>query len=770
MFPFRKKKHRNQFLWRVIGVGIVVLIICAAICTFHILDVKTNFEEVTTQNIENHLFVSTENMSEHMNQSMKTLEQAVSVMVKGGEKPEGELIFLVLSEYENINDFSMVVFIDNRGTTYYADGTTKAKGQENIEILDVSENRIMVFDGYDLGDGMGTAMYVVPVIFDGEKLGEIVGLQSMANMLKGYAFEYLNEIGDTFLVDMDGGILVCQSRELKAAADAKQNVFDLLRSITSENEKNMEIIDFMQKELNNYTTSKYTLSIDKSKLYVACQKISGVENFYLVHCYRKTVFNDRVYPVLYRSVGSVFVIVVALLCLLVYMYSCLKKNINTIEKLAYEDPITKGKNLNYFKEKATKIISENKGTAFSIIRFDISNFRYVNESYGHLKADDLLTIVAMEGKKEFKGKELCVRMNADQFVVLIEKQSDYTTKIQEFVDNINIRAIEMGIIFPIKLKCGIYQIRKDDRDINLMIDRANAARRSLGGSEKELVAFYSDKIVSEMRKVDEIESDMEKALMNGEFKVYLQPKWNIEKDELYGAEALVRWLKPDGAMIPPDQFVPVFERNGFIEKLDFYMLTSVCRMMHNLQKAGMPVFPVSVNQSRRLLDNPEYVQHVEEILKRYAVPSKMVELEVTETVFFGEQEKMISIIHELKKQDVLLSMDDFGSGYSSLNLLKDVPFDVLKIDREFFSESVTSKSSTWILQKIIEMAEGLNIRVLCEGVETKEQVELLGKLGCKYVQGYYYSKPLSMGEFLEKYFGDHIELSDDDGEDNTTEE
>ena len=397
------------------------------------------------------------------------------------------------------------------------------------------------------------------------------------------------------------------------------------------------------------------------------------------------------------------------------------------------------------------------------------NFRYINEAYGHFKADDLLTIVAMEGQKEFKGKELCVRMNSDQFVVLIENRDNYNTKLQEFIDNINIRAIEMGIIFPIKLKCGIYQVRQDDRDIDMMIDRANVARRSLDGSEKELIALYSDKIINEMRKVDKIESDMEKALMDGEFKVFLQPKWNIEKDELYGAEALVRWIKPDGSMVYPDQFIPVFEQNGFIEKLDFFMLTSVCKMLHNLQKAGMPVFPVSVNQSRRLWDNPEYVKHVESILKRYEVPNNMVELEVTETVFFGEQEKMISIIRELKQKDVMLSMDDFGSGYSSLNLLKDVPFDVLKIDREFFSESVTSESSTWILQKIIEMAEGLNIKVLCEGVETKEQIELLRKLGCKYVQGYYFSKPLSMAEFLEKYFGDHIELSDDDGEDITTE-
>lgn len=772
MFHTRKKRDRNRFLGRVITIGIIALILCAGICTLHVFDVKTNFEEETRQNIENHLSVSVENMSEHMKQSMDTLNQAVSVMVKSNSRLDEELIFFILTEYRNINDFSIVVFIDNNGTTYHADGSKTPKGDDPVEILDVSENRIMVFSDYDLGDGMGTAMYVVPVMVDGEKLGEIVGVQSMTNMLKGYAFEYLNEIGDTFLVNSAGSILVSQGKEFHLEEFSGNNVFDLLNSIEEDeacSEANEETLDFMISQLTEGGTSKATLHTTQGALYVACEKIQGVENFYLIHCYRESVFNDRVYPVLYRSVAAVVIIIFAMLCLIVYVYWCLKRNIDTIGKLAYEDPITKGKNLNYFTEKAPRIISENKGTPFAIIRFDILNFRYINEAYGHLKADDLLTIVAMEGQKEFKGKELCVRMNADQFVVLIENRESYNTKFQEFIDNINIRAIEMGIIFPIKLKCGIYPVRQDDRDIDMMIDRANVARRSLTGSEKDLIALYSDKIINEMRKVDKIESDMDKALMDGEFKVFLQPKWNIEKDELYGAEALVRWIKKDGTMVYPDQFIPVFEKNGFIEKLDFYMLTSVCRMLHNLHKAGMPVFPVSVNQSRRLWDNPEYVKHVESILNRYEVPNNMVELEVTETVFFGEQEKMISIIRELKQRDVMLSMDDFGSGYSSLNLLKDVPFDILKIDREFFSESVTSESSTWILQKIIEMAEGLNIKVLCEGVETKEQVELLRKLGCKYVQGYYYSKPLSMGEFLEKYFGDHIELSDDDGEDITTE-
>ena len=254
-----------------------------------------------------------------------------------------------------------------------------------------------------------------------------------------------------------------------------------------------------------------------------------------------------------------------------------------------------------------------------------------------------------------------------------------------------------------------------------------------------------------MRKIDKIESEMNNALKTGEFKMYLQPKWDIVKDQLVGAEALVRWIKPDGTIVFPSNFIPIFENNGFIEKLDFFMLETVCREMKKRMDKGLSVCPVSVNQSRLLLHNPEYVNNVSKILRTYSIPRKYIELELTETVFLDDREKMLEMMNQLKEQHVRLSMDDFGSGYSSLNLLKDIPFDVLKIDREFFSEAITSESSTWILRKIVEMAEGLGIEVICEGVETDEQIEILRTVGCHLVQGYYYSKPISLEEFIQKY-------------------
>nr|MBQ8253397.1 EAL domain-containing protein [Lachnospiraceae bacterium] len=414
------------------------------------------------------------------------------------------------------------------------------------------------------------------------------------------------------------------------------------------------------------------------------------------------------------------------------------------------------KNDNYFRNVAADVIWENTSVPYLVARFDVANFRYINEAYGHVRADELLTIIIEESGKIFKEKEICARMDSDQFVLLARNDQGFEAKFEEMMAVINDRAKEIGIMFPIRLKRGICPIRVEDNDIGIIIDHANAARKSLVGDEKVLVATYSEKIVQQMYIEEKIESEMADAMRNGEFKVFIQPKWDLFHDCIYGGEALVRWIKPDGSMVFPDQFIPVFEKNGFVEKLDLYMLEEVCKKLRRLIDADKQIFPISVNQSRILLHNPDYINQVAKILKRYRIPNGYVELEITETVFFDERNLMINTMNQLKSMDVSISMDDFGSGYSSLNMLKDVHFDVLKIDREFFSEVITSEASILILRKIVEMAEGLGIRVLCEGVETADQVEILKSLGCYYAQGYYYSKPISSDEFIEKYCADKL--------------
>lgn len=769
----RRISKQHEQLKKVFIFGIFALAICGVICFFHVRDMRRNFEAEINKNLHEHFNVTAqivEEQTEKFKLELKPVVSDISSVIKRSSlkgESQDKAINKVLNNYKNLNGFSRIVYVDLDGMIYYHD--YKKQEADNKHFFNIANETIRIADDSIqlIENQKGSLFYMLPIITHEERAGTVVAVKSIEGTLNNYAFKHLNEIGSTFVVKQDGTII--SSKITLNQKEAEENIFKWIENQVKDTVKNENKLLSIKTQLTAGKSVNEMFNANKENMYISFHKVEGIDELYLVHCYGQHVLNQTVYPVLRRAVLTCAGIIGVLLSVIFFVWCCQRSNLEYIMKLAYVDPITNGNNLNYFTERATELIGESKKKLFTVIRFDIANFRYINEAYGHLRADKILQIVSTESAQMFTGKEMCVRMNADQYVVLMENDRDFKKQIFELTDRVNVQAMEIGIKFPIKLKCGVYKVRQDDRDVNQLIDRANVARKALVGDEKELFSIYSDHIIKDMRDLDKIEVDMEKALIDGEFKVFLQPKWDIAKDRIYGAEALVRWIKADGTMVFPNDFIPIFEKNGFIEKLDFYMLDKVCMMLHKLAKADLPVFPISVNQSRRLMDNPDYVSSVAHVINKYNIPDHMVELEVTESVFFGETEKMISIITELKKQKVLLSMDDFGTGYSSLNLLKDAPFDVLKIDREFLSESITSKTSVWILQKIIEMATGLGIRVVCEGVETKEQIDLLKRLGCNYVQGYYYSKPISTGEFIQKYFGDYIELSDDNGESLKTE-
>ena len=484
---------------------------------------------------------------------------------------------------------------------------------------------------------------------------------------------------------------------------------------------------------------------------ILLQHLDHMEGYSIATVTDMNVQNRFIYRFLRKTVMMLLILFVLSATAVLFIWIYVKGVTSRMEAIAYADDVTKGKNINYFRKEVTNILQNHSETPYIVQRFDISNFRYLNEAYGHMRADDVLRACVDIYRKVYSTKELCVRMDSDQFVTLTVNDNDVNERREQYMKAVNEYTVANGITYPIRMKYGVYQLRKQDRDVDVMIDRANAARRSLNGNEVESVAYYTDAIMRNMSKVNKIESEMQQALDNGEFQVYLQAKWDIVNNHVAGAEALVRWIRPEGNMVFPDEFIPVFEKNGFIGKLDFYMLESVCRKMRDVLDAGGVIYPVSVNQSRVLLHSPEYIERVKALLDACRIPKEYIELEVTETALFDDRDRMISVLRAMKKEGIKLSMDDFGSGYSSLNTLKDMPFDVLKIDREFFSEAVTSDSSTLILHKIIEMADGLGMEVICEGVENEQQVELLRSIGCRRVQGYYYAKPVPAEKYIQSY-------------------
>lgn len=749
-------KDRNNFIKPVVMIGALTFIVCFAVCVFHIYDIRQSMEK----EINEQLLVQLDIAGEILTDDIVNTESVVSaVAAELGESGRGSLteyqIYRILNKYKAIDDFQAVAYIKEDHTIYFDDEWKRdASDMIREPLYEIEEKQIYLTDDF-WGDNRDyLLLFLVPVMNNGERNGFVVGLKECGSILDGDAFSYLKKAGDLIITDEKGTILDCNFINLKEQSEKYDTIYEYMERVWGVDEDKISELDELISDSEQRDGTVQCKNRSRDRFFYSFSSPEVFPKLRIVSMYTENIYTGVENTIIFGSIAACMVMMISMIIFSVIVFKHNSSASQLITQLAFEDEITGGKNLNFFKEFTAEMLAKYPGIPFMIHRFDVSNFRYINEAYGHVRADQLLKIIIEEAGAVFYSKELCVRMDADQFVLLARNTQDLEERFFAFTDKVNTRALDIGIRYPVKLKRGVYQIKNNETDISLMIDKANMARKTLIGEEKECVAVYSDLLANDMRKADRIESEMETALFNREFKMYIQPKWDILEDKLYGGEALVRWMKEDGNMIYPSDFVPVFEKNGFIEQLDLYMLESACKMIRDQIDEGKPAYPISVNQSRMLLNDPMYINRITEMLSRYQIPKGYIELEITETVFFTEREKMISILNELKEVEVQLSMDDFGSGYSSLNMLKDFPFDVLKIDKEFFSESITSESSKWILRMIIEMAEGLGIRVICEGVETKEQVEMLRKLGCRYVQGYYYSKPIPAENYVESFCGE----------------
>lgn len=426
-----------------------------------------------------------------------------------------------------------------------------------------------------------------------------------------------------------------------------------------------------------------------------------------------------------------------------------------LEKLAYYDDLTGIANKNLFLLTAAELIAAGKAE-YAYIVLDINKFKLVNDIFGYAYGDLLLKHIAKTVSEEFCVEEAAARYTGDIFHILCKFSSDSRTALEERLKKLAEKIADYQFAhhadYRITMCFGIYVIENVNSKIEAMGDRASFALKQIKDTYTTATYFFNDAIRNRIIEEQEIENEMEAALANGEFKVYLQPKYSLDTEQMGGAEALVRWLHPKKGLISPVTFIPVFEKNKFITKLDLYMLEQVCRRLRKWIDMGKAPVVISVNQSRLHLHNPNYLGELTRILARYDISAKWIELEITESAFFEDTEKMIEVMNSLHELNFKISMDDFGSGYSSLNMLQDIAVDVLKIDKNFFNESSNSERGKKIVDNIISMADDLNIVVVAEGVETAEQVAFLKQTNCHLVQGYYFARPMPIEDFEDKYY------------------
>ena len=414
------------------------------------------------------------------------------------------------------------------------------------------------------------------------------------------------------------------------------------------------------------------------------------------------------------------------------------------------DSLTGACNMKTFFEKAAYEIQSNTKMSFSIVCFDIANFKNINQLYGMREGDRLLRQVAEKTAEQLLPNELISRLANDTFAVLL--QNDPPSRSENFVANLksNLRSISNN--YSAFVYFGICKVRNRKVPINVLCDRAQLALKTIKGSDLTYFAEYDTPLQIHFMREYQIRQQRHSALQQGQFLVYLQPKVEIFSGRITGAEALVRWRHPKEGILTPNLFIPLFERIGFIVKLDEYIWEATCKLIRHWINCGYTPIPISVNVSRIHFLDPEFSQKICSLTEKYQIPKHLLELEITESAYYGNEKNLLKVMKQLEQANFCFSMDDFGSGYSSLATLRLLPFKVIKLDRSMISDGYQDKRGEIVARYTVEMVKDLNIKIVAEGVENVDQAKFLMDIGCVYAQGYYYAKPMPSEEFEDFCF------------------
>lgn len=425
-------------------------------------------------------------------------------------------------------------------------------------------------------------------------------------------------------------------------------------------------------------------------------------------------------------------------------------NARNTSKVLYTDVISGGKNWLYFEKKGSKLLKRKSPSYdYAVIHFKMRKYRSFCTCFGVKEGEILIEKLYQMMKKNIHRKELMVHKENATFGLLLSytNEDELCKRIEELTDNLNTLFVSMKLYFAV----GIYKVHRKETDIDQLYNNAVLACDLLSEEAKTQIVFYDVEMNKRRLWERKVEDDMHAALANHEFKVYLQPKISTGEEVLAGAEALVRWIHPTEGFIPPNRFIPIFEKNGFILQLDDYMLEEIAKQQAAWIARGCKVVPISVNVSRAHFAKEDLAEHICGIVDKYQVPHNVIELELTESAFFDDKEVLLGTVKKLRAAGFIVSMDDFGAGYSSLNSLKELQLDVLKLDADFFRGEDAEDRGMLIVSEVIDLAKKLNMKIVAEGIESREQVDFLAEQECDLIQGYFFAKPMPVNEFEEKY-------------------
>ncbi|MEG2275810.1 MAG: GGDEF domain-containing protein [Clostridia bacterium] len=681
--------------------------------------------------------VCEENIEKQIKDKTSMLENVVA-----NSKEENILDEEILEKQIKSGSFLNFGFVDTEGNGKdIKDRAVNLKG--NIILEKAIKGETCVADSLDISDERKLSVIIsVPVYKNNKVIGAIFGEYDFKNTVNQFNTEKTK-------------IAILNQKNTIIMHTYKDRVGKNILSDMGRDNKGIKYEVFKSK-LNFPDGKTFEIKDSKEPSYMCIRK-AGINNWMFVISASKKMAFYQSKKVLWMTGAYTVMVLAAFVAIISYIISERKKNSKIIDKLAYQDQTTGIANIHKFEIEAKKILKENSKKNSVLFALDVDNFGVINDTFGYDFGDIILKIIGTSLKDTYKEIGEVARLNNDCFVGVfklrtagMEKEIEKT--LEEFKEEVKTRIMELNINLNLVYSVGIVKIEKnmDKIDIMDLINCANMARITVKGKHNEEFAYYGENIKEALRTEKEIINDLISAVREKQFKIHYQPKIDIKTEKIVGAEALIRWIHPTKGLIRPDKFIFIAEKTKDIVKIDRFVFEEVCKTINTWKREKKTMVPVSINVSKIELYEPDYIEFIEKTLKKYDMDTKYLELEITESLALGDIDFIIKLVKKIRKMGLKISMDDFGTGYSSLSCLKSLPLDYIKLDRSFVLDIETNKDSQNVIKAMVNLAQSLNIKVVCEGVETEGQLEILKTSGCNIIQGFVYYRPLPKEEFEKR--------------------